>query len=184
MKLSLSLRSVLTILCLVVAGGRLAHAQSNAATFGQVIPLGGTPSDIVLDELRGRLYLVNDRSNCIDVYRIADKQTDVCKVKFGNSLSPSTPLAAAMSMDGAFLYVTISATSSLAVINLGNLQITQMVRLTAKPEGVEVGLDGRVLISTLGSSGNQAVNTLLIFDPTQDATQAVTAVQTPPPPTT
>ena len=38
--------------------------QTTAATFGTVIPLpGGTPSDIVLDEQRQQLYVVNNKTN-------------------------------------------------------------------------------------------------------------------------
>ena len=51
--------------------GVLAQQQAPVATFGEIIGLGGTPSDIVLDELRGRLYLVNNHSNKVDIYGIA-----------------------------------------------------------------------------------------------------------------
>ena len=43
-----------------------AQTTQMAATFGQVINLGYTPSDVVLDESRGVLYLVNTNSNRID----------------------------------------------------------------------------------------------------------------------
>ena len=66
---------------------------STAATFGTVIPLGGTPSDAVLDETRGRIYLVNDRANRVDVYSIPEKRV-VTNVRVG-----TRPLAAAMSWD-------------------------------------------------------------------------------------
>ena len=45
--------------------------QSIGATFGNVIQLpGGTPSDIVLDELRHRLYLVNNNTSQVDHFRL------------------------------------------------------------------------------------------------------------------
>jgi len=50
-----------------------AQQQAPVATFGSIIGLGGTPSDIILDELRGRLYLVNNHSNKVDIYGIAEK---------------------------------------------------------------------------------------------------------------
>src|SRR5689334_4453607 len=84
-------------------------AQSTGATFGDVVPLGGTPSDLVLDELRGRLYLVNNNKNSVDVYDYNQKQI-INNIKVG-----VTPLAAAMSMDNAWLYVTNSGSSSLSV---------------------------------------------------------------------
>ena len=43
------------------------RAQTSA-TFGDVIQFGGTPSDIVLDESRHRLYLVNTPASRVDVY--------------------------------------------------------------------------------------------------------------------
>src|SRR5262249_28241567 len=63
------------------------RAQSTGATFGDVIALGGPPSDIVLDELRGRLYLVNNNKNSVDVYDYNQKQV-VANIKVG-----TTPLA-------------------------------------------------------------------------------------------
>ncbi len=44
------------------------------------------------------------------------------------------------------------------------LAVTSKISLPASPEGVAVGGDGRVLISTVGTSGS---NVLLVYDPTQ-----------------
>ena len=66
-----------------------------------------------------------------------------------------TPLAGAISMDGAFLYVTNQASSSLSVIDLSARAVVQTITLPAQPQGVEVGADGRALIATSGTgSGN------------------------------
>src|SRR5207244_278125 len=154
-----------------------AQTQSGA-TFGQIIGLGGTPSDIVLDELRGRLYLVNNYANRVDVYGIAEKQI-VGSIPVG-----LTPLAGAISMDNAYLYVTNQQSSSLSVIDLSIRTVIQTVTLPAKPEGVAVGADGRALVSTAGTGAANLQNTLLIFDRTQSSSQQLFAVQTPPPPST
>src|SRR5690348_12905105 len=56
------------VLIAVLAGGmHIGKAQtSQGATFGDVVRLpGGTPSDIVLDEQRHRLYLVNNNTNLV-----------------------------------------------------------------------------------------------------------------------
>src|ERR1044072_7450293 len=124
---------------------RPAIAQSTGATFGDVIPLGGTPSDVVLDELRGRLYLVNNTKNSVDVYDYNLHQV-VNTIKVG-----TTPLAAAMSMDNAWLYVTNNGSASLSVVDLSNLSVTQTVLLPSKPQGVAVGADGRALVSMVGT---------------------------------
>lgn len=165
---------------LTVLSSGILHAQTTAATFGQIIQLGGTPSDIVLDESRGRLYLVNTSANRVDVYDYQGNQL-LGSIKVGQ-----TPLAAAMSMDSAFLYVTNNASSTVSVIDLGTGlgNVQQTVTLPAKPEGVEVGVDGRVLISTGGSGNNNTANTLLIYDRTQANGLQVIPVQFPPPPPT
>jgi DNA-binding beta-propeller fold protein YncE len=156
----------------------IAKAQTTGATFGKVIGLGGTPSDIVLDESRGRLYLVNQNSNRVDVYDYLGGQL-VASIPVGTS-----PLAAAMSMDGQYLYVSNNGSSSLTSINLSSSTVDQTVSLPAKPEGVEVGADGRVLITTNGTSTTDTVNSLLIFDRSLQSSQQVQPVSFAPPPST
>jgi YVTN family beta-propeller protein len=151
----------------------LAHAQ---ATFGDVVRLGTTPSDIVLDESRSRLYLVNSSANSVQVWDY-NQQALLGSIAVG-----TRPLGAAMSMDNAYLYVTNHDSSTLSVISLGSGfgAVTNTVALPAQPEGVAVGLDERAVISTDGSSTASTVNTLLIFDGTQAASQQVLAVPFPP----
>ena len=104
---------VLLVVLFAAAPVRLrAQQQATGAVFGTIIPLGGTPSDIVLDEARGNLYLVNNNANRVDIWNIA-----------GNSLTASipvglTPLAADMSPDGSILYVTNQLSASVSVIGL------------------------------------------------------------------
>ncbi len=155
-------------------------AQTQGATFGEVIRLGGTPSDMILDESRQRLYLVNTNANRVDVYSYAEKRL------LGSVTVGSLPFAAAMSLDSAWLYVSNNGGSSLSVIDLG-LGIGSpktTISLPARPEGVEVGADGRVLISTQGSGTNNLQNVLLVYDPAQETSQQVRAIDFPPLPTT
>src|SRR5436190_4286900 len=151
------------LLILGLACLRPAAAQSTGSTFGDVIPLGGTPSDVVLDELRGRLYLVNNNKNSVDVYDYNLHQV-VNTVKVG-----VTPLAAAMSMDNAWLYVTNNGSASMSVIDLSSLSVTQTVLLPSKPQGVAVGADGRALVSMVGTGvvGGIPQGTLSVFDRNQ-----------------
>jgi DNA-binding beta-propeller fold protein YncE len=169
----LQLKSFLPSVFIACLIGGAAHAQ---ATFGDVVRLGTTPSDIVLDESRTRLYLVNAAANRVDVWDYS-AQTLLGSIPVG-----TRPLAAAMSMDNAFLYVTNHDSSTLSVISLasGIGGTVGAVALPAQPEGVAVGLDGRVVISTDGSSTTSTVNTLLIYDGTQANAQQVLAVQFPP----
>jgi YVTN family beta-propeller protein len=168
---------VANLLLFVASSSRLV-AQTTSATFGTVISFGGTPSDIVLDESRGKLYLVNSNANRVDVYDYLNSQ------KLGPIAVGQRPLAAAMSMDNSYLYVTNNTSSTVSVIDLNRSSLIQTVTLPAKPEGVEVGADGRALISTAGNGTNNLNNTLLIFDRTQPLAQQIVAVQFPPPPAT
>jgi YVTN family beta-propeller protein len=151
-----------------------AFGQTTGASFGTVISLGGTPSDAVWDEVRNRVYLVNSAANRVD---ILDANTN----KVSKNIRVGTfPLAAAISMDGAYLYVTNTSSASLSVIDLGTDSVVTSVSLPAKPEGVAVGIDGRVVITTQGTGTNNALNTLLIYDKSQQLAQQVTTVQFPP----
>jgi YVTN family beta-propeller protein len=184
---ALNIRNLLSccipVFALIAAGsGTLLRAQTTAAgaTFGTVIPLpGGTPADEVLDQSRSLLYLVNTTGNRIDML------STVTNTVTGSITVGRGPLAAAMSMDNAYLYVTNSTDISLSVIDLNARMVTQTVTLPAAPQGVEVGSDGRALVTTAGT-GTAALpaNTLLIFDQTQPAGSQLTAVVTPPPPST
>jgi len=163
---------------LVALATDLGWCQTSSATFGDVVRLGGTPSDIVLDESRGRLYLINQNANRVDVYSYLEKRI-LHTIPTG-----STPVAGAMSMDYDYLYVTNSGSSSLSVIDLRVGFTQQVVSLSAVPEGVEVGADGRVLITTQGTSTTDQINSLLVFDPRQTTGAQVSPVPFPPPPAT
>src|SRR5947209_7725612 len=89
----------------------IARAQTSA-TFGDVISIGTQPADIVLDESRQRVYLINTSANTVDIWDYAAQQIA------GSIPVGHTPLAGAMSMDGSFLYVTNHDDSTLAVIDL------------------------------------------------------------------
>jgi len=161
------------------------RAQTSVgATFGQVISLtGGTPSDMVLDELRHRLYLIN---NNIAVVSIFDYQQN--KV-VGTIPVGARPISGAISMDGNFLYVASGVTAAqvasgaplLNVIDLSTNRRVSTQTLKAAPQGVEVGADGTVLISTLGTGvvSGQAQNVLAVYDPVNQQLLDVTVPALP-----
>ncbi|MCC6586956.1 MAG: hypothetical protein IT168_09720 [Bryobacterales bacterium] len=148
-----------------------------AATFGTVVQVVGGASDIVLDEARSRVYLVNPNSNRIEVYSVAQRRfLDPVAVE-------AQPLAAAMSRSGRLLYVTCYTAGTLNIIDLQTLQVTNKVTLPARPEGVAVGADERVLISTVGTGTGNTLNVLLIYDPASaSSAQSLTPVTIAPPP--
>lgn len=158
----------------------LAVPASLAATFGTVVPVVGGLLDIVLDEPRNRLYLVNPSPSLsrIEVYSIPQR-------RFLNPIPTDTqPISAALSPSGKFLYVTSYDGSSLNVIDLDTMAVVKRVSLPAKPEGAAAGGDGRVLITTIGTGPGNSANTLLIYDPEAVETKAVSNVMIAPPPPT
>ncbi|MBZ5620594.1 MAG: hypothetical protein LAQ69_17995, partial [Acidobacteriia bacterium] len=180
----------LVVLALWLAGARVGYSQqTTGATFGDVIGLpGGTPADIVLDEPQQRLYLINNSTSLVTVLDYTTG-TIVGSIGVGKS-----PVAGAISMDGAFLYVTSGATPLqtasgsplLNVIDLSRNRLIQSVLLPSIPQGVEVGNDGRALVSMLGSGVVSGVpqGTLSVFDPTLSAGQQLLPVTVPALPTT
>src|ERR1035438_9332355 len=147
-----------------LSAGQTAQAQQAvSATFGDVIQVqGGTPSDIVLDELRHQLYLVSNTTSQVLVFDYTTNQV-VAKIATGR-----TPLAGAMSMDGNFLYVTASGPpSALYAIDLTSNQMAYSQTLPSTPQGVETGIDGRVLVAMAGTGVTSGVpqKTLQVFDP-------------------
>src|SRR5579883_962776 len=153
----------------------LVRAQTSA-TFGDVISLGTSPSDLVLDEARKRLYLINTQANRVDIYDYAGQSV------IGSILVGLTPISGALSMDGTFLYVSNHDSSTLSIIDLTSSNPSAaFVSLPAKPQGVEVGADGRVLISTDGNGTAGTSNTLLIYDGRQGTSSQVQPVAFPPP---
>lgn len=146
-----------------------------AATFGTVVAVDGGASDIVLDEARGRLYLTVPTKNILEVYSIPQR-------RFLNSIRlDATPLTAAMSRSGRVLYVAAHDASALNVVNLDTLAVIGRVALPAKPEGVAVGSDERVLVSTIGTGAGNLQNILLIYNPDDNSINNTTI--NPPPPT-
>jgi YVTN family beta-propeller protein len=168
------LMSLLRTFTFLVVFNAVLVAQTTVARFGEITALGETPSDIVLDELRGRLYLTRPTANRVDVYDYVNK-TMLNPISVGQQ-----PAGAAMSMDGAFLYVANTQSTTLSVISLGTEQVINTVSLPARPEGVGVGADGRVLITTQGTGLNNTLRTLLLFDPRQDAALQLSDVPSPP----
>ncbi len=137
----------------------LVFSITYGATFGTVVPVVGSVSDIVLDEPRGRLYLVNTNTDRIEVYSISQR-------RFLNAVRvDSQPLGAAMSRNGKFLYVTSNGAGNLDVIDLESLTVTTRISLPARPEGVAVGGDEKVLVTTVGTGQGNTQNVLIVYDP-------------------
>ena len=76
------------------------QAVNSGGTFGSVISLNGSPSDMLLDELRQRLYLANSTANRVDIL-------DLNTRRIVKSIPTGTyPLSLALSVDSNSLFVT------------------------------------------------------------------------------
>jgi DNA-binding beta-propeller fold protein YncE len=98
----------------------LSVAPSAGATFGTVVAHAQPLADLVLDEARKRLYVVNTASNQVEVYSTTTnppRQTNVVK-------TDSTPLAMAIARSGKSLYVACYGASSLDIIDLTSANFT------------------------------------------------------------
>lgn len=168
------MRSVRFLFCLIL----VSTSPLFGAFFGTTVNLIGGPSDIVLDEGRGRLYIVNNTASNIQVYSTSQK-------RFLNSIRTDVqPVSAAMSRSGKFLYVTSNAASALDIIDLDKQSVGSKITLPAQPEAVAVGNDERVLITTTGTGPGNLNNSLLIYDPSAAAGNNIISVAQffPPPP--
>lgn len=157
-----------------------------SATFGTATgPSGGASyTDIVLDEGRSQIYLVNSANNRIDIFNSKSRT-------FGPPVTVSSqPVAAALGwpVNGTsrYLYVTAYASSALYQIDLTKSPPTVSTRISLpyNPEGIAVGADGRVLVTTIGPGNNNSVNTLFLFDPNASSSNNLVSIPLPLPPPT
>lgn len=144
-----------------------------AATFGSPVAVVGGATDLVLDEARSRIYVVNSTQQRIDVFNSGAQPRLQRSIPVGLQ-----PISAALARDGHFLYVTSFGGSSLDVVDLDANAVVRKVSLPAAPEGVAVGGDGRVLITTVGSGTNNADNRLLLFNPNLESGDPLIVVPT------
>ena len=159
-----------------------------SATFGTPTgPSGGASySDIVLDEARSQLYLVNSANGKIDIYNIKSKSF-ATSVSLGSTSQPvAAALGAAVNGTSRYLYVTAYASSKLFQIDLSKNPpaVSTQISLLYNPEGVAVGGDGRVLVTTIGPGNNNSTNTLFLFDPNATTSNNLTPINLPVPPPT
>jgi uncharacterized protein (TIGR03437 family) len=154
------------------------YCTMEAATFGTRVPIAGGPIDLVYDEWRQQLYLVDFNTNSVLTYSIPGRRF-LAPIRVGLQ-----PISAAISPDGRHLYVTNYQTSSISVVDLERSVVVRNVNLPVRPEGIAVGADGKVLVTTLGQGpANNQTDTLIVFDPEARDGQEVRSVLNPPIPT-
>src|SRR3954452_18483383 len=124
----------------------------SAATFGTVVAHAQPLADLAIDPTRPRLYVINTASSQVEVYATnvsPPRQTNVIKTE-------ATPLSMAMSRSGRFLYVACYDEAALDIIDLNSASFSSVSKgLDAKPQGVAVGFNEKVLITTIGTGTGQ-----------------------------
>jgi uncharacterized protein (TIGR03437 family) len=152
-------------LCLLPVGDRL-----SAATFGQVVAIGGQAADLAIDEARGVLYVANFTANRIDVVSLGSRsvQTSINVAPYPSSL--------ALSPDGRYLVVChygnllapATSQNSLSILNLAT-NARQTFSMGQAPLGVAFGIDNRALIVTNSE--------FVLLDPVTGVTQTLETIQ-------
>ncbi len=153
-----------------------------AATFGTVVPHAQPLADLVIDEGRRRLYVLNTLSNPPTVEVYATTGLTATSKPIGTIRTDATPLSLAISRETPnphYLYVACYDGSTLDIVDLNSANFSSVSqRLDAKPQGVAVGFNGIVLISTVGTGTGAEV--LITYDPLTGKTQPL-AVAPPAP---
>jgi len=149
---------------------------SAGATFGTVVTHAQPLADLVIDEARQRIYLVNTEANAVEVYATNSNPPHLT----ATIPTGATPLAAALARSGKSLYVACYGASALNIVDLTSASFTTTaVALASKPQGVAVGANELVVISTVGTGAGAGV--LVTYNPLGAANSALTAIAIGPP---
>ncbi len=144
-------------------------AASATPSFGTVVPIGGTASDICLDEARGVLYIANLGGNTIQVMSLADNSIHTSINVAAN------PISMSMSPDGQYLLVAhygnwTPSDPSKNVVTLIHLadKTTVTYNTYDPPLGVAFVNTGKALIVTTTS--------FMLFDPASGQLSLITTL--------
>ncbi len=152
-----------------------------AATFGTLVTHTQPLADLVIDEGRKRLYVVNTFTSAVEVYDIGTGLPRL-PLPIKTIKTAATPLSVALSRETPnprYLYVACYDGSTLDIIDLNSASFSSVSKqLDAKPQGVAVGFNGKVLISTVGTGTGTEV--LITYDPLTGQTQPLSVA--PPAP--
>jgi uncharacterized protein (TIGR03437 family) len=157
-------------LCCLLLSVLLGGGTLSAATFGQVVAIGGQASDLAIDEARGVLYVANFTANRVDVVSLGSRsvQTSINVAPYPSSL--------ALSPDGRFLVIChygnfqapATSQNSLSILNL-TTNTRQTFSMGQAPLGVAFGIDNRALIVTNSE--------FVLLDPATGVTQTLDTIQ-------
>ncbi len=135
---------VAALIVFLIVAGPLPPARS-ASSGGAAF--SGNFSSLKLDPFRPRLYLTSPSNNSVIVLNTTSDK-ELASIWVG-----SGPSRMDVSADGSQLYVTVSQSNYLAVINLDTLQVTSTIHLPWSPFGVAAGRLGRAYVTPVSGTG-------------------------------
>ena len=157
------------MIVVAVVASAVAHAAPGNAVFGSVVAIGGSASDIALDETRGLLYIANFGAGTIQVMSTVDNT-----IHSSMNVLP-WPGALALSFDAQYLLIahycdvttppgqtSPACTNAVSSVHLADLSV-QVVSLASPPLGVAFLGNGEALIVTAAN--------FLLFNPATGVTQ-------------
>ncbi len=158
------------MLGLTLAVAAALAAPASAPTFGSVVAIGGSASDIALDESRGLLYVANFGAHVIEVM-----STGSSAIQASINVLP-WPGAIALSPDAQYLLVAHycngvtapACTNAITSIDLANNNAQQIFPLATPPLGVAFLGTGQALVIT--------TTNILLLNPTSGQNQLVETI--------
>jgi uncharacterized protein (TIGR03437 family) len=159
---------------LTLAAALLAPGQAHAASFGQVVAIGGAASDIALDESRGFLYIANFGAATIEKMSLSDYS-----IQSSINVAPQ-PGALAISQDSQYLMVAHyanGATSPQGSNLITLIHLSDGSRLTFATGDPPLGV--AFFCTSLACVAPQALivttTSVLRFDPVSGQTSVISA---------
>jgi len=130
-------------------------AAVNGATYNvsSVVPLGLVPQGMVVDSVRGTIYVSETGDDNVTVLNAASLQV-VATVRVG-----SEPFAMAIDPAGDALFVANALSQNVSVVSTTTDGVVASVPTGSEPYGLTVGPDGLVFVRNANSSNLTVINT-------------------------
>jgi len=163
------MRRIAFLIPIAIAAFTASVAASATPSFGTVVPIGGTASDICLDEGRGVLYIANLGGSTIQVMSLADNT-----IHSSMNVAPN-PISMSLSPDGQYLLVAHYGNWTVPDPNKNLITLIHLSDHTSvtyntfdPPLGVAFVYSGQALVVTTTS--------FLLFDPVSGSLSVISTL--------
>jgi len=147
----------------VTCEGDNAIVAIDAGTMKEIarMPVGARPRGLVFTRDGTKAFATSENGGVVSVLD-AQAHKVLSTITLPHSAAagaiPPRPMGAALSPDGATLYVTTGRAKSIAVIDVASLAVTHTFDdIGARPWGIGISADGRTLYTANGPSGDVSV---------------------------